>query len=187
MAKKYYIIYADPPWRYNQKGVSGAAEKHYPTMSIEELCALPVAEISASDSVLFLWTTFPQLPSALQLIKAWGFSYKTVAFVWVKQNRRNDDLFTGMGYWTRANAEICILATKGHPKRVDAGVRQVILSHIEEHSKKPDEARERIVRLMGDLPRVELFARQSPEGWDVWGNEVECTAHLPMEETPCCG
>ena len=85
------------------------------------------------------------------------------------------------------NAEICILATKGHPKRVDAGVRQVILSHIEEHSKKPDEARERIVRLMGDLPRVELFARQSPEGWDVWGNEVECTAHLPMEETPCCG
>ena len=83
--------------------------------------------------------------------------------------------------------EICILATKGHPKRVDAGVRQVILSHIEEHSKKPDEARERIVRLMGDLPRVELFARQSPEGWDVWGNEVECTAHLPTEETPCCG
>ena len=92
-----------------------------------------------------------------------------------------------MGYWTRANAEICSLATKRHPKRVDAGVRQVILSHIEEHSKKPDEARERIVRLMGDLPRVELFARQSPEGWDVWGNEVECTAHLPMEETPCCG
>ena len=105
-----------------------------------------------------------------------------MAFVWVKQNRRNDDLFTGMGYWTRANAEICILATKGHPKRVDAGVRQVILSHIEEHSKKPDEARERIVRLMGDLPRVELFARQSPEGWDVWGNEVECTAHLRMEK-----
>ena len=75
----------------------------------------------------------------------------------------------------------------GHPKRVDAGVRQVILSHIEEHSKKPDEVRERIVRLVGDLPRVELFARQSPEGWDVWGNEVECTAHLPMEEAPCCG
>ena len=90
MAKKYSIIYADPPWRYNQKGVSGAAEKHYPTMSIEELCALPVAEISASDSVLFLWTTFPQLPSALQLIKAWGFSYKTVGFVWLKKNRKSD-------------------------------------------------------------------------------------------------
>ena len=110
----------------------------------------------------------PCLCEALEVLTAWGFSYKTVAFVWVKQNRKNDDLFTGMGYWTRANAEICILATKGHPKRVDAGVRQVILSHIEEHSKKPDEARERIVRLMGDLPRVELFARQSPEGWDVW-------------------
>ena len=146
-----------------------------------------VGELAAKDCALFLWITFPCLCEALEVLAAWGFSYKTVAFVWVKQNRRNDDLFTGMGYWTRANAEICILATKGHPKRVDAGVRQVILSHIEEHSKKPDEARERIVRLMGDLPRVELFARQSPEGWDVWGNEVECTAHLPMEETPCCG
>ena len=143
-------------------------------------------ELAAKDCALFLWITFPCLCEALEVLTAWGFSYKTVAFVWVKQNRRNDDLFTGMGYWTRANAEICILATKGHPKRVDAGVRQVILSHIEEHSKKPDEARERIVRLMGDLPRVELFARQSPEGWDVWGNEVECTAHLPTEETPCC-
>ena len=146
-----------------------------------------IGELAAKDCALFLWITFPCLCEALEVLTAWGFSYKTVAFVWVKQNRRNDDLFTGMGYWTRANAEICILATKGHPKRVDAGVRQVILSHIEEHSKKPDEARERIVRLMGDLPRVELFARQSPEGWDVWGNEVECTAHLPTEETPCCG
>ena len=156
-------------------------------LSIEDIKALPVGELAAKDCALFLWITFPCLCEALEVLTAWGFSYKTVAFVWVKQNRRNDDLFTGMGYWTRANAEICILATKGHPKRVDAGVRQVILSHIEEHSKKPDEARERIVRLMGDLPRVELFARQSPEGWDVWGNEVECTAHLPTEETPCCG
>ena len=139
------------------------------------------------DRFLLSPVSYTHLCEALEVLTAWGFSYKTVAFVWVKQNRKNDDLFTGMGYWTRANAEICILATKGHPKRVDAGVRQVILSHIEEHSKKPDEARERIVRLMGDLPRVELFARQSPEGWDVWGNEVECTAHLPMEETPCCG
>ena len=142
--------------------------------SIEDIKALPVGELAAKDCALFLWITFPCLCEALEVLAAWGFSYKTVAFVWVKQNRKNDDLFTGMGYWTRANAEICILATKGHPKRVDAGVRQVILSHIEEHSKKPDEARERIVRLMGDLPRVELFARQSPEGWDVWGNEVEC-------------
>ena len=188
--KKYSIIYADPPWAYrtySKKGQGRSAESHYPTMCIEDIKALPVGELAAKDCALFLWITFPCLCEALEVLTAWGFSYKTVAFVWVKQNRRNDDLFTGMGYWTRANAEICILATKGHPKRVDAGVRQVILSHIEEHSKKPDEARERIVRLMGDLPRVELFARQSPEGWDVWGNEVECTAHLPMEETPCCG
>lgn len=169
--KKYSIIYADPPWAYrtySKKGQGRSAESHYPTMCIEDIKALPVGELAAKDCALFLWITFPCLCEALEVLTAWGFSYKTVAFVWVKQNRRNDDLFTGMGYWTRANAEICILATKGHPKRVDAGVRQVILSHIEEHSKKPDEARERIVRLMGDLPRVELFARQSPEGWDVW-------------------
>lgn len=104
-------------------------------MCIEDIKALPVGELAAKDCALFLWITFPCLCEALEVLTAWGFSYKTVAFVWVKQNRKNDDLFTGMGYWTRANAEICILATKGHPKRVDAGVRQVILSHIEEHSK----------------------------------------------------
>ena len=103
---------------------------------------------------------------------AWGFSYKTVAFVWIKQNRKNDNLFTGMGYWTRANAEICILATKGHPKRISASVHQVIISHIEEHSKKPQEARDRIVKLMGNVPKIELFARNTTPGWDVWGNEV---------------
>lgn len=103
---------------------------------------------------------------------AWGFSYKTVAFVWIKQNRKNDNLFTGMGYWTRSNAEICILATKGHPKRISASVHQVIISHIEEHSKKPQEARDRIVKLMGNVPKIELFARNTTPGWDVWGNEV---------------
>lgn len=95
-----------------------------------------------------------------------------MAFVWIKQNRKNDNLFTGMGYWTRANAEICILATKGHPKRVFASVHQVIISHIEEHSKKPQEARDRIVKLMGNVPKIELFARNTTPGWDVWGNEV---------------
>ena len=191
MAKKYSIIYADPPWRYNQKGVSGAAEKHYPTMSIEELCALPVAEISASDSVLFLWTTFPQLPSALQLIKAWGFSYKTVGFVWLKKNRKSDSWLCGMDFWTRGNAEICLLATKGHPKRKAANVHQFIISPIREHSRKPDEAREKIVALMGDLPRIELFARQTSPGWDVWGNEVESTllnfgpTHISSGEEGC--
>ena len=169
----YSIIYADPPWRYAQKGLQGAAERHYPTMSIDELCALPVADIAAPDSALFLWATFPQLPEALRLIKAWGFTYKSVAFVWLKKNRRADSWFYGLGFWTRSNAEVCLLATRGQPRRRAANVHQFIISPIEGHSKKPDEAREKIVALMGDLPRVELFARQTPPGWDVWGNEVE--------------
>ena len=131
----------------------------------------------------FLWATFPQLPEALRLIEAWGFTYKSVAFVWLKKNRRADSWFYGLGFWTRGNAEICLLATRGHPKRQAANVHQFIISPIEHHSKKPDEARDKIVALMGDLPRVELFARQTPPGWDVWGNEVEPT--IPGFETKC--
>ena len=172
---QYPIIYADPPWRYTAKKVQGAAENHYPTMSINELCALPVAELAAPDCALFLWATFPQLPEALRLIEAWGFTYKSVAFVWLKKNRKADSWFYGHGFWRRGNAEICLLATRGHPKRQAANVHQFIISPIEAHSKKPDEARDKIVALMGDLPRVELFARQTPPGWDVWGNEVEPT------------
>ena len=146
-------------------------------MGIDELCALPVAELAAPDSALFLWATFPQLPEALRLIKAWGFQYKSVAFVWLKKNRKADSWFYGLGFWTRGNAEVCLLATKGHPKRQAANIHQFIISPIEAHSKKPDEAREKIVALMGDLPRVELFARQTPPGWDVWGNEVASNDH----------
>ena len=171
----YSIIYADPPWRYSAKNVQGAAENHYPTMGIEELCALPVADLAAPDSALFLWATFPQLPEALRLIKAWGFTYKTVAFVWLKKNKKADSWFYGLGFWTRGNAEICLLATRGHPKRQATNIHQFIISPVEAHSKKPDEARDKIVSLLGDLPRVELFARQTPPGWDVWGNEVEST------------
>ena len=181
--KKYPIIYADPPWRYSAKKVQGAAENHYPTMSIDELCALPVAELAAKDSALFMWATFPQLPEALRLIRAWGFTYKSVAFVWLKKNKKADSWFYGLGFWTRANAEICLLATKGHPKRQAADIHQFIISPIEAHSKKPDETRDRIVALMGDLPRVELFARQTSPGWDVWGNEVEPT--IPDFGTSC--
>lgn len=173
--KKYSICYADPPWRYSQKGLQGAAEHHYPTMGIDELCALPVADLMAEDSALFMWATFPQLPEALRLIKAWGFNYKSMAFVWLKKNKKADSWFYGLGFWTRANAEVCLLATRGHPKRQAANVHQFIISPIEAHSKKPDETREKIVALMGDLPRVELFARQTPPGWDVWGNEVTPT------------
>lgn len=174
--KKYGIIYAEPPWHYrvySKKGARRSAESHYPTMTIEEIQALPVSELADKDCALFMWITFPLLKESLSVLSAWGFKFKTIAFVWIKQNRKSDSLFWGMGYWTRANAEFCVLATKGKPKRMAKNVHQVIVSHIEEHSKKPDEARRRIVRLMGDLPRIELFARQKSAGWDVWGNEVE--------------
>lgn len=147
-------------------------------MDIAEIKALPVGQLAAEDCALFLWITFPCLYEALDVLDAWGFTYKTVAFVWIKQNRQSDGLFWGMGYWTRANAELCILATRGRPRRKSAGVHQVILSHVEEHSKKPDETRDRIVALMGDLPRIELFARQKSPGWDVWGNEVKSSITL---------
>ncbi len=179
--KKYNIIYADPPWKYkvySKKGMGRSAEKHYPTMTIEQLMTLPVGELAADNAILFMWTTIPLLKDSFAVLRAWGFSYKSIAFVWIKQNRKSDSLFWGMGYWTRANAELCILATKGSPKRVAKNVHQVIVSHIEEHSKKPDEARKRIVQLMGDLPRIELFARQKTEGWDIWGNELQNDINL---------
>lgn len=174
----YQIIYADPPWRYDQKGLQGAAEKHYSTMSLEDICKLPVGSISAKDSILFLWATFPQLPAALRVISAWGFKYKTVAFLWLKKNRKADSWFFGLGFWTRGNAEVCLLATRGHPKRQSSKIHQFIISPIEAHSKKPDIVRDKIVELAGDVPRIELFARQTTPGWDVWGNEVASSIEL---------
>ena len=176
--KKYQVIYADPPWAYrvwSKKGSGRAAESHYPTMSMEEIEKLPVGKLADENCALFLWVTFPLLREIWKVIDAWGFTYKSVAFVWIKQNKKADSLFWGMGYWTRANAEICILATKGSPKRYSRRVHQVLITHIEEHSKKPEEARNRIEQLMGDVPRVELFARREAPGWDVWGNEVVCS------------
>ncbi len=177
--KKYNVIYADPPWSYGRNTVNGAAAKHYPTMSISDICALPVAELADKDCALFLWATFPQLKEAFRVMEAWGFGYKTLAFLWLKQNRKADSWFYGMGFWTRSNAEVCLLATKGHPKRQCAGVHQFVISRIEEHSRKPQEVRDKIVMLMGDVPRVELFARQKTPGWDVWGNEVESDLMMP--------
>lgn len=170
--KKYGVIYADPPWRYSAWRGQGAAEKHYPTMVLEDIMALPVGELADRDCALFLWATLPMLKEALQVIESWGFRYKTTAFVWIKLNRKGSGIFWGMGYWTRANAELCLLATKGQPKRRAKNVHQVIISHVEEHSKKPEEARRRIEALMGDVPKIELFARRTSPGWDVWGNEV---------------
>jgi len=173
----FNIIYADPPWNY-RRGGNGSARKHYPLMSVSEICALPVQTLTAPDCVLFLWVTFPILPDVFKVIEAWGFSYKSVAFVWVKPNKNKEGWFYGMGNWTRANAEICLLATKGTPKREARNIQQIISEPRREHSRKPDVTRERIIQLCGDLPRVELFARETPPGWAVWGNQVQSTISL---------
>ena len=188
--KKYNIIYADPPWAYkvwSKKGNGRSAESHYSTMSIEDIKALPVGELADEDCALFMWITFPLLKEAWEVIEAWGFTYKSVAFVWIKQNKKSPTWFYGMGFWTRSNTEICLLAKRGKPKRNSAGVHQLIISPIERHSKKPDEARTKIELLMGDVPRIELFARQKSEGWDVWGNEVESDITMKgSEENGIC-
>ena len=172
--KKYNIIYADPPWSYKDKALAGnrGANCKYPTQSTKWVNSLPVQNIASKDCMLFLWVTYPLLQEGLNTIKAWGFTYKTCGFNWIKKNKKADSWFMGMGNWTRANSEICLLATKGKPKRINAGVRSIVDTPIEAHSKKPDCVKDRIINLCGDLPRIELFARQKTLGWDVWGNEV---------------
>ncbi len=174
--KKYSIIYADPPWTfktYSSKGKERGVEKHYHCMTKEDIQALPVNRIAAEDCVLFLWVTWPCIQEGLELIEKWGFQYKTCAFNWVKRNRKSDGWFWGLGFWTRANSEVCLLATKGHPKRVSKSVHQVCDARVRAHSQKPDEVRDRIVKLVGDLPRIELFAREKADGWDAWGDEID--------------
>ena len=152
-------------------------------MGIDELCALPVETLADRDCLLFLWATFPQQPlQDLQNMK-YVFPFKPVAFVWLKLNRKSPTWFYGLGYWTRGNAEICLLAKRGQPKRHSKSVHQFIISPVEEHSKKPDITREKIIALAGDLPRAELFARQKIPGWDVWGNEVDSDFSLSVSET----
>jgi len=172
--KKYQIIYADPPWSYKDKALAGnrGAGCKYQTLDKNYLDNLPVTQITDKNCILFLWVTMPKLNECWDLIEKWGFKYKTVAFTWVKRNKKSNSWFWGMGNWTRANAELCLLATKGKPKRINAGIHSIIDTSIEEHSKKPNEVRKRIVKLVGDLPRIELFAREKIKGWDAWGNEV---------------
>lgn len=172
--RHFSVIYADPPWEfhvYSGKGKQRSAERHYDTAPLEEIKHLPIAELAADDCALFLWCVMPELPGALEVIQAWGFEYKTAAFTWIKQNRSSEGLFWGMGYWTRANAELCLLATCGSPQRLAMDVHQVIMSPVGKHSQKPDEARSRIERLIGG-PYLELYGRQPVEGWVVWGNEI---------------
>jgi N6-adenosine-specific RNA methylase IME4 len=173
--RKYGVIYADPPWSFrtwSDKGTGRGAISHYDTMGHSALAALPVAEIAAQDSALLLWTTDPLLPSALELITAWGFTFKTVGFTWVKTNAKSEGYFTGMGYWTRSNPEMCLLATRGRPVRVARNVPQLVVAPRREHSRKPDEVPERIKRLLPG-PYIELFARETRPGWDSWGNQTE--------------
>ena len=182
--KKYGAILADPPWPFKTwvgdrlpTRVASAGGTHYETMSFDDISALPIANYAAADCVLFCWVVWPSMPNALKVIEAWGFKYKTCAFCWNKGNSLPlfpDDFKPkmGLGYWTRANSEVCLLATRGKPKRQHADVRQIIQAPLREHSRKPDEIYGRIERLV-DGPYIELFARQRRPGWDSWGNEVE--------------
>ena len=172
--KKYNIILADPPWSYRDKasaGKRGACHK-YKVQEQDWIKSLNISSLAAKDCTLFLWVTMPKLNEVFDVIKSWGFLYKTVAFTWVKRNKIKDSWFMGMGNWTRANAELCLLATMGKPKRINASVYSVLESKIEKHSKKPNVIKTRIVELMGDLPRIELFAREKTSGWDCMGNEI---------------
>lgn len=119
-----------------------------------------------------MWATYPKMQEALDLIEAWGFTYKSIAFQWVKQNRSGNGFFFGLGRWTRGNSEPCLIAVKGKPKRISASVGQLVFSPLRKHSQKPPEVRDKIVELMGDLPRIELFARETAPGWDAWGDEA---------------
>ncbi len=189
---KYDIIYADPPWSYNDAGCQGAAAKQYNTMTQEELYDLPVQRICNKDAVLFMWVTYPKLQEALDTIRVWGFKYKSIAFQWVKLNKKADtytlmqevakgasleqamfkQCFYGLGRWTRGNTEMCVIATKGKISRAVADVPQLVFAPIGRHSAKPAVVRERIKQLMGDRPAIELFAREHVDHWDCWGNEV---------------
>lgn len=175
----YSIIYADPPWHFETWGEGGNRNvtAKYPTMTCAEMCELPVSDWAADDCALFMWIVWPKLFEAIDVMKAWGFTYKTCAFCWLKADpyrlfADEKTPFAGMGYWTRANSEVCLLGTRGKPKRRSASVRQGIISPRREHSRKPDKIPDRIVELMGDLPRLEMFARTKRDGWDAWGNET---------------
>lgn len=171
--KKYDIIYADPPWRYNDRRCNGACEHHYKTMTIQAICNLPIKDLAKKDCILFLWTTYPMLQEALKVIESWGFKYKTIGFQWVKLNKSGKGYFFGLGRWTRGNTECCLLATKGKPHRLSNRVSQLVFAPLRSHSEKPDEVREGIVELMGeDTKRIELFARKQTKGWDSWGDEI---------------
>lgn len=180
--QQFGAILADPPWKFltwSQRGKSRSADSHYPTMTIYEIEQLDVQSVAKPDCVLFLWATWPILPQALTLTSMWGFTYKTCAFAWMKADVSTVNMFDApvdvdmkLGYWTRSNSEVCLLATRGKPKRLDAGVRQGIIESARQHSRKPACVHGRIERLVAG-PYLELFARHQRPGWVTWGNETE--------------
>lgn len=176
--KKYNIIYADPPWSYADKRdkhprICGGALSHYNTISMEDLKKLPIQSITEDNCYLFMWATFPNLQEALDLMKSWGFKYKTLGFSWIKTNKKNGKPFFGIGYYMKSNCEVCLMGLKGKPFKVSNYISSVLIEPREEHSKKPNIARDRIVEFCGDVPRIELFARQKIDGWDVWGDDPQ--------------
>ena len=187
--KKYKILLADPAWKYRQgksmgTNFQGAADAQYSCMDYKDIAKLPINKITDDKCILFLWVTFPMLKEGIYVLEQWGFEYKTVAFTWLKTNIKQMGMFFGIGYYTKSNAEICLLGTKGnaHTLVKSNKVSQVIITPKTKHSKKPQEARDKIIELCGDITRVELFARQKTEGWDVWGNEVESDIDLSRFE-----
>lgn len=187
-SKKYQVIYADPPWSYNDKRnkhprMCGGALSHYETMPLAEIKALPLASIVAESAVLFLWVTFPLLKEGLEVLDSWGFKYKTLGFSWVKTNKKNGKPFFGIGYYTKSNCECCLLGVRGKTiKPATNSVSSVIISPRREHSRKPTEAKMGIELLYPTQTKIELFAREKTPGWDVWGNEVESDIPLSREE-----
>lgn len=183
--KKYQIIYADPPWSYkvwseDKKVAQGTAKHHYQTMSIQDICNLPINKIADENCKLFLWATPPCLQEALQVMKAWGFEYKTIVFCWVKTNPKSKTPFFGIGHWTASNCELVLagLVKGGRLNRQSKSISQIDMTPRGEHSAKPDSIRKKIVQLCGDVSRIELFARKEEglfndlEGWDVIGNDI---------------
>lgn len=173
----YDIIYADPPWHYAARktgtAFGGGVTDKYPTMTVDEICAIPVDQMANDNSVLLIWTTMPYLMRTQEVINSWGFRYVTCAFTWIKTNKNSGTVFKGVGNYTKSNAELCLLGKRGSGiPRANKDVAQVIMSPRREHSRKPDETRDRIVRLFGDRPRLEMFARTTVPGWAVYGNQT---------------
>lgn len=176
----FAIVLADCPWQYDNGGVPQAGvNAQYSTLSIDDLKKLPINEITYANSILFAWATFPKLPEALEVIKAWGFKYKTLGFSWIKTNKDGSPFF-GVGYYAKSNCEVCLMATKGkggsktsYLPVISNKVSSCVITQKRRHSSKPPEVRNRIVELFGDVPRIELFARSTCEGWASWGLEVE--------------